>query len=227
MVKKITIERNSEVTYKLLNRKEIQRLFTIHDDIKSEKAIKTMSLINLTGSITPEQFFKLFWFKPYITPKIDIYKVFWNPEIDWKIILNSYKKILHIYKVVHNYLNINNIIKVKHKDNTDIIFDQNYSFRIHDKFQARFLRPDWVIYQDWKYIFIETDTWHEKSKKLITKCENYKDYLTQEVSNHSFDFKDIKIIFFSHSPTRLNTIKAQEIFKPLELLDLIEYSLNW
>jgi len=228
-MKKITISRSPKVQFDYLTQSEIKEKFKLFKKNNSLRQKKTVSLFNEFVFLTLEQSIDLLWWVyPFLTEDFIFIKIINDCFLKDQILIHHKKSKFNQFKIIHNYLNTNNIIKAIKRFNVSTLYiDQKCSFLIIDKFwDKNYLKPDSIVVHKDKYYFIETDTWTETNTILREKWNMYIQYFIQEHNLWNIEYNQVKVLFFFNSQRKITTVKKNKVFNWLELLDLIEYWIN-
>jgi hypothetical protein len=226
-MKKINTDRSQEISFERVSFWEVEKLFKLGNAaFDKQKAHKTQANIERAGLLTYEQYLSLFWNKPYLTDDLTYFKISHSPLLEGKIIILPKKWKLHVFKILHTYINNQNIIHLNSEVKWSVIFDQNISFTIENAFEKKYLKPDGIILKDEKIIFVETDRGKEWNAILKKKSEYYRDFIIQEQEKWNLDFNNVQLYFYTISENRIASIKENKVFHALDMLNLVEYSVN-
>lgn len=228
-MKTISMNKTPKVFIERLPEDEVSNLFKIHSWVKidRQKAIKTIARIESAGFLTFSQYTSLYGERPYLVKnKWAFIKLSGNEWIQDKIILLSWKWKMNMNNFTHNYINNQNLIKKNKEIQGNVIFDQRIVLTVKSPIGNKWLRPDGIIFKGNKIYFIETDLGTERWKILVEKGKLYQDYFIQEMNEHGMEIDNVRIILYTTTQKRINRIREKWIFSGLELLNLIEYSLN-
>lgn len=230
-MKVISMNKTPKINIERLSDGEADNLFRVHwwKSIDTRKAIKTLARLRMAGFLTYVQYISLWGERPYLSNKIIFIRLSGQEKIQNKVILLPRQGKINLGKILHTYTNNENIIQ-KNKDTPgggNIIFDENLGLEIRDPLGSRWLKPDGIILKDDKIYYIETDLANERKAVLREKWKHYQEYFSQEISKGNMEFNNIKVIFCTTTKKRVERLRKEWIFFGLELLDLIEYSLNY
>lgn len=224
------MDRTPKITIERLAMEEISNLFKISawKDIHAKRRlVKTLARFKIAGFFTFFQYVWLFGERPYLTiADFSFIRLSGDKDLNGKVIILPKKRKIDIHMVRHLYTNNQNLIEKNKVIQGNVIFDQEISLKIEDPFGDMWLRPDALILKGDKTYFIETDLYSERKGVLRDKSDLYKQYIVQELDKWNSDLNNICIIFLTTTQKRIDKIRKAWIFHALELLDLIEYSLN-
>jgi hypothetical protein len=228
-IRVISLTRTSEIIVSPVSIDQVKSLHPVHvwKEKDQKKSTITLERISAWLFLTMEQYLNLYWELPYLTDSLSFAKITGNKLIEDKLIIFPKWRKISPFKVIHTYLNNNNVIACMERFWAEtILFDQSINMPIViDKIENRILRPDWAILNDHLYCFIETDLATEPSWVLFKKARNYKDYFQQIIQEWNIDYAQIRVCFFTTSQIRLDEIRKRRIFRALEILGVIEYLL--
>ena len=200
-------------------------------DSKKKKIM--LNRLKRTGTISIEQYKKLFWEDPYLYSWINFFyvnEIRTNNKYSFmdkqKLLKEKFMKLpgrISDKKLYHNYVNINNIISYKEKNNieTELIhFDSELKLENNKYYYKKYISPDGAIFTDKIIYLFETDLWTESYRTLEEKANSYFNYINKNYKNHQF-----KLILFT-TIIRIFTLNKNPTFINLKNYDLIEYYPN-
>lgn len=229
-IKRLSFIRTTKFTIEYLAEDEVQSILWKYLSKKNQSTESTITkrVVESAQFLSLDQYRRLVGKKPCISKQIRVARILWDAIVENKIFLVSKSKKVNLFKILHIYINNENILKIQERfwaKYTEMFFDEEGVHNIENIFSVKRLKPDGFVHKNNQFHFVETDLWKESLKFLKKKGDYYLKYFQQENEQWNMEYNQVKIYFFTSSRKRIENIQNRRIFRGLELLNMIEYSL--